>query len=777
MLKVLNDMNDCTGCFACFDICPTDAIDMIENDEYFLESKINVDKCIDCNKCVNTCPVYSYEKSKNSIINCYAVYSDDDIRKSSSSGGAFLQFAKYIIENNGYVSGVIFKENFLGAEHIITNKISEVYKMMGSKYIQSNMDGIYKKIKKILNNGHKVLFTGVPCQVAALNKFLGKNYDNLFSIDIMCQGVPSEYLWNRYLKENNIDVNLLKNVNFRSKVNGWNYNLILEFEFLNGKKKYSNSSCDEYYKAFLSYISLRQSCFSCKFTNINRESDITIGDFWECNSLGKNIDDGKGLSFLTTNTANGEYFFDKIKRERDSFVYIKSNVSLDDIKLGNHGFFKSVDKPKGRDVFYNSLKECSIKKSLYVASSYKYKCAIFNYWWSNNYGATLTAFALQKKLDELGYSSVLIHHSTSKNYRELEDCFYGGFSYKFAKKYLSFSKPYLNKDELKNLNNDVDIFITGSDQVWRDSFGGPSQYPMFYLKYVKYDKKKIAVSASFGTDKFEGTHNFLETKMLLSRFDYISVREKSGVDICKENFDISAEHIIDPVFMIDKSYYVDIAEKYKRDKKSSFVLSYIFPENRNEIFDNVLEYLEYDEYIDADTEKDIEYFLWCFYNADFIITDSFHGVCFSIIFNKPFICINNSLRGNERFISLFHSLDINLDVMIYDIYDIKSALNSANNLDYTSINKHIFQLQQHGVQWLRNALENENTQSLRKQISMLEEQNKIMNRQILAIYNFLAFSRLKYYRYKILSKLTFGSLRKKYKNKCVDYKLKTSIKL
>ena len=230
----IKSKQECCGCQACFNICPKNAIEMIEDNEGFKYPSINKEKCIKCGLCEKVCP-YVNEYSKKQILNESIAYGgwnlNEEIRRISSSGGIFTAIAKYIIEKNGVVCGAIFDEN-LNVVHDIVDNLNDLKKMNGAKYVQSDMRDNLKKIKKYLDNGRLVLFSGTPCQVSGLNSYLNKEYNNLYTCDIVCHGVPSPKVFNKYKKELEKDnSSKISFINFRDKITGWkSYSFLVKFK-------------------------------------------------------------------------------------------------------------------------------------------------------------------------------------------------------------------------------------------------------------------------------------------------------------------------------------------------------------------------------------------------------------------------------------------------------------------------------------------------------------------------------------------------------------------
>ena len=337
----------CNGCKVCFLVCPVDAIEMIKDELGFEYSKINKEKCINCGKCVKVCSEISKPVNKNKIEHkVYACWNkNEEIRLMSTSGGMFSAIAKQIIQNDGYVCGAIYNKDLL-VEHIITNKIEDIKLLRQSKYIQSNLNNVIPSIKDLLDNNKIVLFVGTPCQVASLKKYLNKDYENLFMVDLICLGVNSPQAYKQYLAylEDKYKSKIIS-VQFRNKDFGWKkpYTKII---FENGEKYYGQINEDLFYKAFIGKRSLffRESCYNCSFRDFPRFSDISLGDFWGVN---KKYDNDKGTNVVMLNSKKGKYLFDLIKKHINFYI---SNI--DALIEGNPAIYISKDIPSE----YNKIK-------------------------------------------------------------------------------------------------------------------------------------------------------------------------------------------------------------------------------------------------------------------------------------------------------------------------------------------------------------------------------------------------------------------------------------
>lgn len=341
--------HDCCGCGACLNACPKNAITMKIAEDGFSYPYIDKKKCINCGLCNKVCPnmsIINQSKFKKEYYIGYA--KDNDLLMKSSSGAAFPLIATRFIENGGVVVGAILdKDNVV--KHVIVNSKEELDALFGSKYVQSDLSNVFKKIESLLKKGTTVLFCGTPCQSNGLHLFLKKEYANLYIVDFICHGVPSNAFWQKYLKCLETKNGKLQKYNFRAKDNGWR-NFCFKKTF---KNKTIKSSLDEdgYAIAFLKNYSLRPSCYDCKAKGEKRFSDITIADCWGSRDIDK-IYNKNGVSTIIVNSDKGNYLFNMIT---DSLVYEKSNY--DNCIKDNPTYFESV-KHNDWDI---QFKEDSIK--------------------------------------------------------------------------------------------------------------------------------------------------------------------------------------------------------------------------------------------------------------------------------------------------------------------------------------------------------------------------------------------------------------------------------
>ena len=279
----------CTGCGACAASCMVNAISMQPDDEGFLHPNINSDICTDCGLCQKICPIKSgvlandanaLEGATDNLLAVYAAWHlNDEIRFKSSSGGVFTAIAVKILNDGGVFFGVAFEQELV-VRHAPAQTSVELAQLRGSKHVQSEVTtDIYRQIRDLLKDGRKVLFSGTPCQIAAIRNFLMKGYDNLFCCDIVYHGVPSPLFLARYVQYNLARGERVSNISFRDKISGWK-RFSLTRHLHGGGKMSFDAWKDPYMAAFLSNYALRPSYYKCKFTNTLRYGDLTLADFW-----------------------------------------------------------------------------------------------------------------------------------------------------------------------------------------------------------------------------------------------------------------------------------------------------------------------------------------------------------------------------------------------------------------------------------------------------------------------------------------------------------------
>lgn len=341
--------SQCTGCTACASVCPQQCIRMVEDVEGFTYPKIvNMTSCISCGSCERVCPVLSQKEEKESLTRAFAALSkNDSLRMESSSGGVFSELSEIVLKSGGIIYGASYNKNGT-VEHISVDNMENLGKLRGAKYSQSNLKDSFPTIKKQLDSGINVLFSGTPCQVGGLKAFLKKDYDNLLCIDFVCHGVPSPLVWKKYVKyraQIDDNDNPPDYINLRNKESGWtNYSYSVEFAYSKGKRYLRKNNEDLFMNLFVNNYILRNSCSACHFKGYSRVSDITLGDFWGIWDINSEMDDNRGTSLVLIHSVKGEELF------RATSGNIKSSqVTLEQASMMNPSLLQSSIPQPSRD--------------------------------------------------------------------------------------------------------------------------------------------------------------------------------------------------------------------------------------------------------------------------------------------------------------------------------------------------------------------------------------------------------------------------------------------
>lgn len=351
-MNILENKKDCCGCHACYNACPVNAIVMKSDEEGFIYPWVQNDICIHCDKCKKVCPAVNPPED-NPFEIAYGCYSKNmDELMHSSSGGLFSVLSRYILSEGGIVCGAAFDEEQMVFHFVAENEMG-LQKLKETKYVQSRIGNAYQHIDKVLKENKKVLFSGTPCQIAGLNSFLGKGYEQLYCIDLICHGVPSPTVWKKYLEE--IAQNRkIEHVTFRNKKQGMSH-ITLDYQFEDGtiyQEKYADSL---YMKGFIQNLYIRPSCFHCKFKGIQRCSDITMGDFWAMKEFHPLEYHEKGISAVIIHSEKGKTLFDSVKQQ-----LVVVPATSEEIVCWNESLIVSAKNNPNRGKFFKSWNDYPI---------------------------------------------------------------------------------------------------------------------------------------------------------------------------------------------------------------------------------------------------------------------------------------------------------------------------------------------------------------------------------------------------------------------------------
>lgn len=340
-MKTVCELNKCNGCMACSSICPKQCITIADSINA-MNAEIDETVCINCKLCERVCPnITNPEKTKP--IEWKQGWADKEIRTKSTSGGAASAIIRSFIQSGGYVASCLFKDGAFVFE--LTNDLEVAKEFSGSKYVKSNPEGIYKKIQTQLKKD-KVIFIGLPCQVAAVKNYI-KKQDNLYTIDLICHGTPSIQLLRKYLSERRYDLDSINSIAFRNKTD---MGLIID-----NKKIEIPRVADHYICTFLEGINYTENCYSCQFASLERVSDITLGDSW---GSPLHEEEKNGISLILVQTDKGNELLNQ------SSLNLKE-VDLNNAVRNNHQLSHPSAMTEKRNKFYSYLNK---HKSYRIAS-------------------------------------------------------------------------------------------------------------------------------------------------------------------------------------------------------------------------------------------------------------------------------------------------------------------------------------------------------------------------------------------------------------------------
>lgn len=358
MISAIENKEKCCGCSACEMICSVNAIQMKEDNEGFLYPVVDNSVCVKCKQCLSVCPINKAAIKNNQMKpNTYAVkHKNPETRELSRSGGIFTALTDYVLQMNGVVYGAVLQKDF-SVKHMRASTEEQRNAMRNSKYVQSMIGDTFKSVKKDLKENKHVLFSGTSCQVDGLLSYLGGSNERLITIDIVCHGVPSLKVLQKYIKwRENLCGSKLGKFDFRNKVDfGW-ADHIETLWMRNGKRIDSKVFANIFYSDY----ALRPSCYVCPYKSIYHPSDISIADYWNIDKACPNFNDNKGVSLVLINSPKGEKYFDCVRES----VVAKTTRIEDSMQTP---FIEASKRPKDRSQFWKVLEEEDFSK---IAISY-----------------------------------------------------------------------------------------------------------------------------------------------------------------------------------------------------------------------------------------------------------------------------------------------------------------------------------------------------------------------------------------------------------------------
>lgn len=338
----------CSGCGICENACPVKCIKMDSDSEGFLYPIVDASICIKCSKCLRVCPFEKQNLLNHPIEFKEAQSKDRQTLENCSSGGIFGEVAKYILEQGGIVFGASYQNG--GVEHIAVSEVSDLGRVLGSKYLQSDTKETFEECKAYLDKGKLVLYAGTGCQINALNHFLGKEYRNLYTIDIVCHGVPSRKLYSAYCKHiKSVRHKDISRINMRDKSDGWK-STRLRIYYKDGSSEFGTNLCHLWSKLFQYGFALRPSCYKCTFCQINRSGDLTLGDYWGYKENRSSLNNRLGISEILVNTLKGQNLIASINDKIEINTITEKEATTNQPQL-----LRPTRLPQERFQFYKHL--------------------------------------------------------------------------------------------------------------------------------------------------------------------------------------------------------------------------------------------------------------------------------------------------------------------------------------------------------------------------------------------------------------------------------------
>lgn len=705
----------CTACGACVNICPKDALRLTAKDGEPYRVELDEAACVHCGRCSKVCPQMNPQpKSNRPKPDCYAVCASDEIRRASSSGGVFTLLAEEVLAGGGKVFGCAYGEDLMPRQVCIASR-EELNRLQKSKYTQSDTGRSFREAKTCLERGETVLFTGLPCQITGLKAYLGKAYDNLYTMDIVCSGTAPAGIYRQYLA--GLEAQYGKKIaglDFRDKRNGWGCGHLV-LKFADGTE--ANENPNPYMQALIQGYFRQGACLNCTSATFPRPADITAGDFWNLEKYDPKLCNPLGTSLVTLNSDKGTALFEAACRRNPPVQC--APVPFDFTRRSNWFTDRRTPHEKaGR--FKELLIRHDVRTAYEMTRSDHYDVCVVGNWSGYNYGAHLTQYALYRTLTDEGYSVLMLEKPNKAPYRPQET---PRLFRENPYPVYALAPLYEGLWDMLELNRRVESFVVGSDQLWNYNLFGHSM-EFYALEFVKRHKNKVSYATSFGDVGYDGFPAAARKKFvsLLKRFDSISVRESSGVETCRR-MGIKAEWALDPVFLCKREHFTALAEKSRLNLPEHYLFAYmVHPEKRTiKMLGKIAREKGLEVLCTADAMRKekvpgvrvryldkvkVEDWLKLLLHSDCVIADSFHAYAFSLIFEKQIVPVYADSVYEHRVRDLSRRLGCPAPQIIEENeeYDAASVLNRSA-IDYRSVNARLDEEREKCRRWLREAID------------------------------------------------------------------------
>jgi coenzyme F420-reducing hydrogenase beta subunit len=719
----------CTGCFACVDVCPVKALAPATDAVGFGRPGLDEQKCVSCNRCVTICPAHTPNAENSREPDTYAFVADDETRARASSGGAFPIIAEAFLAAGGKVVGAAWDAQF-NARLVLIDHVASLPRLSKSKYVRSFTDDIYRKVKAELKNGTKILFSGLPCQIAGLYAVLGggaRKSPDLFTVDILCAQAPSNLYWQKYLTETFGGPENILEYEFRNKDHRGSTTKV---RLKNGETRYFHNTNDLWNRLYHGRHLSPDACCDCRFGLLPRQGDITIGDFWQLGDFDNSLVDEKGVSVFLVNNPKGALLLEALKKAPKAAL---QKTPLEWACKKNRVNWRPVAPSPQRDSLLKLAQRLPLLEAekRAMGGRHGFDIGLVAHFRNRNYGGSLTAYALYQLVRALGYDALCVD-AVPRWCADFSP--FRTYSYPKTATFFDYAKRF----ELCELNKICDRFLVGSDQLFCSAWLFSLQ-KIPALNWVAGAKKKAGYAISFGISTFHADEEaVVALSNDLSLFDSISTREFSGRTLLAEKFGIStAEWVLDPVFLLPEKEWAALAKNAVPVIPEGGVFGYIMYGMLNaeklEFFEKLSKDLGLpsralgdrsntkengspviDEISDDTVFSDD--WLASIIRAKLVVTDSFHGVCFSIILKKPFIlALPDKTRSYDRFETLLSLLSLQ-DRVCASFSDYEKLRDDGKlfNVDWTAVGGILEKERKRSMEFLAKACHPERKASAEK---------------------------------------------------------------
>ncbi|MBR0092034.1 MAG: polysaccharide pyruvyl transferase family protein [Lachnospiraceae bacterium] len=702
-IQLANDRT-CTGCGACANKCPRDCIDMLHDREGFFHPVIDERKCIRCGECMAVCRLLEQCPCNEVGSVSLNLAADFETQKDSSSGGVFYVLARQYIENGHYIAGAVWEDG-LNVRHIVTNEDEDLERMRKSKYIQSETGFIYREIEHLLKSGKKILFSGTSCQVAGLKAFLQRDYQNLLCIGLICRGVSSGKLLEKHIRS--LTDEEIEQVDFRNREKiGTGIGLYIRCK--SGKEIIKRGfSQDTFVYEYCMGMNYRKCCYDCCYRN-RFPCDLLIGDAGQIHvSTLKNDMMERSVAFAL-NGKGREVLFDIIGQFR--FV---GHSTIEEIVSGHNRSLLSSETGNAelRDQFYQST---------FNSESPRFDILLVVLW-APNYGTYLTNFALHNAIKKMGKSILVLSHS-GNGVPDYCGSLLPEKGRDFLASNMELSYRYIETADISQI---ADSAVLGSDILWNRSI--MRDYPSFQvysLSWLHPKVKRISYGVSIGTKNGFPKEREKVFKEAIRLFTHVSLREESGAAWIRENFCKEADTVLDPVFLTKKADYLRLCIGMEIKRKPEILL-YIL--NLNEFWADYIHELQKKtsksimlilgwQYMEEHENELTRYglkdlalpvlsipeWIWYFSNAEYVMTDSWHGACFGVLFEKRILVHMNQMQ--ERFSTLYQIEELRNQFILYSNGIENDILQMEKCINYKKVRKKISVEIERSKKWLERAI-------------------------------------------------------------------------